>query len=469
MKSLQDREHIPIDEERGVSMLNPLSSPTRGFVRVLVAAFVLCGSTFVSAQDPNYVLTHSNEAGLTGASVTAEVTLDNTGLELKGWSYGVCTDPGIVSVDAVITGSTTATVSNGSAPDFESINLFADGFTHGVVICFLGCATLPAGSGYQLVTADYTLVGGPGNSGTACFCDTLGSPAIETLVVDPIGTALVPTQVCGQIDVLDPPPAVSGLSCTASPLTCSCDIAVSWTNGAGDYDSIEVVRDGTLVATLPGSATSYNSADEVGLHSFEVTPIRDSLSGSTSSCSADCPDITVPATPVADLDCTIDPGTCEATVTWTNSSSYMEIVVSVDGVPTVTLAGGATSTLLSLGAGSFEICVSATTVCDDPVVAVCCTVDCGSAFLRADHNADGSINIADPIALLAILFTGAIPSFDCDDALDSNDDGMVNIADAISVLGYLFDDGPDPPAPFEVCGADPTSDSLDCPDFPTCP
>lgn len=446
-------------------MLNP-----RRVVRLLAGLVAILGATQAMAQNPNYVLTHSDVSGLAGSIQTGQVTLDNTGIAIKGWSYGVCTDPGLVTVVSAATGSTTATVSAGSPPDFESINEYSDGVTHGVVICFMGCAVLDPGAGYQLLTIDYTLVGGPGDFGLASFCDTLGSPAIETIVVDPVGTAIIPVQNDGAIDVLDPPPPVSGLTCTATPLICTCDIVVSWVNGAGDYDSIEVTRDGTLVATLPGTATSYTSTDEVGLHSFDVTPIRDGLAGGTQNCSADCPDISVPADPVTGLTCDVDPGTCQATVTWTNGSSYSEIVVTLDGTVVATLPGGDTSTVVDLGgAGSFEICVSATTVCDDPVAAVCCDANCGSSFVRADHNGDGSINIADPIALLAILFSGALPTFDCDDVLDSNDDGMTNIADGIWVLSYLFNDGPEPPAPFGACGTDPTPDALDCNDFPLCP
>ncbi|MGA1781395.1 MAG: plastocyanin/azurin family copper-binding protein [Planctomycetota bacterium] len=82
-------------------------------------------------------------------------------------------------------------------------------------------------------------------------------------------------------------------------------------------------------------------------------------------------------------------------------------------------------------------------------------------FLRGDANEDGVVEIADPIALLGVLFQGAAPS-PCLDASDANDDGSVNIADAIHLLSYLFSQGAMPPAPFPAPGPDRTEDPLRC-------
>ncbi len=81
-------------------------------------------------------------------------------------------------------------------------------------------------------------------------------------------------------------------------------------------------------------------------------------------------------------------------------------------------------------------------------------------FIRGDCNADGTVNIADPVSGLAYLFSGA-PT-DCLDAHDTNDDGQVDISDPIYALAYLFDGGPALPAPFLNCGADPTPESVCC-------
>ena len=97
-------------------------------------------------------------------------------------------------------------------------------------------------------------------------------------------------------------------------------------------------------------------------------------------------------------------------------------------------------------------------------------------FRRGDCNIDGLLNIADAIFGLGALFPpgGGLPNEpQCDDSCDANDDGVINIADMITILGNLFPPGggaPTPiPAPFGVCGDDPTPDGIDCADYPTCP
>lgn len=86
-------------------------------------------------------------------------------------------------------------------------------------------------------------------------------------------------------------------------------------------------------------------------------------------------------------------------------------------------------------------------------------------FRRGDANADGSVNISDPSALLNWLFLGGVP-VSCPDAGDANDDGAVDISDAVTILNWLFTGGRTPPAPGpETCGEDPTADTLAPCDF----
>ena len=94
------------------------------------------------------------------------------------------------------------------------------------------------------------------------------------------------------------------------------------------------------------------------------------------------------------------------------------------------------------------------------------SVTVGTAFRRSDVNQDGTINIGDPIWDLTCLFL-CFPG--CLDAHDSNDDGQWNIADAIYLLGYLFSGTAAPPEPINMCGADPTEDSLGCDAYAGCP
>lgn len=89
-------------------------------------------------------------------------------------------------------------------------------------------------------------------------------------------------------------------------------------------------------------------------------------------------------------------------------------------------------------------------------------------FLRGDVNGDGQRTIIDGITFLYRL-SGLLPPGPCDDADDFNDNGSLDIQDAIGIFQYLFINGSPPPAPFGVCGADPTQDGLNCTSHSPCP
>ncbi len=68
-------------------------------------------------------------------------------------------------------------------------------------------------------------------------------------------------------------------------------------------------------------------------------------------------------------------------------------------------------------------------------------------FARGDVNADGGIDLADPVYLISALFRegAAIP---CMKAADANDDGAVDLPDAAALIGYFFSGGTPPAVPF---------------------
>ncbi len=83
------------------------------------------------------------------------------------------------------------------------------------------------------------------------------------------------------------------------------------------------------------------------------------------------------------------------------------------------------------------------------------------AFLRGDPNRDGTVNLADGIAILQYLFSGG--ALACADAGDLDDGGAIDVADAVAVFAYLFQGGTSPSAPFPLAGGDsPSSDPYDC-------
>jgi hypothetical protein len=89
-------------------------------------------------------------------------------------------------------------------------------------------------------------------------------------------------------------------------------------------------------------------------------------------------------------------------------------------------------------------------------------------FVRGDCDADGTVNLTDPVYLLTRLFLGG-PDLPCESSGDSDDSGVLDLSDAVFILQYLVLGGPPPPPPAGRCGVDPTQDTLPCVSFPACP
>jgi hypothetical protein len=66
-------------------------------------------------------------------------------------------------------------------------------------------------------------------------------------------------------------------------------VSLSWTNGSRDYDRIEVLRDGEVVAVLDGDATGHEDAGAGhGVHRYEVLAYREGIaSGGAPACEVD--------------------------------------------------------------------------------------------------------------------------------------------------------------------------------------
>ncbi len=87
-------------------------------------------------------------------------------------------------------------------------------------------------------------------------------------------------------------------------------------------------------------------------------------------------------------------------------------------------------------------------------------IQSGIMIKRGDCNQDTNIDLADAIRGLGYLFLGE--QVTCLDACDMDDQGSVDIADPIYLLAHLFANGPAPPPPYPACGADETEDELTC-------
>jgi hypothetical protein len=95
-------------------------------------------------------------------------------------------------------------------------------------------------------------------------------------------------------------------------------------------------------------------------------------------------------------------------------------------------------------------------------------------FHRGDLDADGRLNVTDPISLLDYLFLGR-PVTTCLETADANNDAALDLTDAIHLLRYLFLGGPTPASPGPPglpCGEDPDppgrTGDLGCTWYPPC-
>jgi hypothetical protein len=87
------------------------------------------------------------------------------------------------------------------------------------------------------------------------------------------------------------------------------------------------------------------------------------------------------------------------------------------------------------------------------------------SFIRGDSNADGVLDISDPLRTLFHLFAGEAIS--CPMSADFDASEALDLTDVVGPLGYLFLGLPAPGAPFPTCGA--ASGTLPCGAFPPCP
>lgn len=250
-----------------------------------------------------------------------------------------------------------------------------------------------------------------------------------------------------------------------APFAMSCTGGVgvanlSWTNG-DTYGSVVVRRDGSVIATLAGSATSYShNPAPAGDANYSVEGLVDGLVSLTDGCSTSV----TPGAPTG-LSCVTNSSGVD--LVWSNPQTFDSISVTRNGAVIATLGGGATSySDAIITAGSYTYQVTGEVDGIDSASAGCSVDVIQGGFVRGEVNGDGSVNLADAVTLAIYLFeSGAEPS--CLDGCDTNDDGQLNLADVTSLLDFVFMGGSNPAAPFPACGVDPTSDALSC--GTTCP
>ncbi len=410
-------------------------------------------------------------------------------IPLEGFSVGVCHDTSLLALvpSSVVMGNWISSLQPCAAADFLQVREWSGttgsaGYTIGTLFSFTGGCTLPVGC-HHIATAEYTCaVSAPLDSSVISTCNTLGSPTVDTVVILG-GDEYIPLSefISGDLPVECSYPA-------------SDQMQLDWTT-SGLFDSFEIDCDGVVVASLPGTETSYihfcDSTTGVccivrgiicgvavesdpcccvadpclefeGDYSIECDPDGEgylltfqfiNLSGLTVHKAVIPGEITTPA------------GT--ATIGPNVTVFDPELQQGDPGSITVSIAGPVAGEVLTV---PFALLHKN----DDGSVVECCSDEvvieippCEQEFIRCDTNRSGTCDIADAVFLLNFLFLNGDPC-SCLDACDCNDDGSVDVSDAIFKLGFLFIGGPPPPAPSPGCGPDPTPDNLDCAAFP-CP
>ncbi len=431
--------------------------------------------SFPGATAEGQTMHAGSASGAAGSSVSADFTLDSGSGDVQGWSLGVC-NPSEVLATAVSDGGgaadSTSTVKNGSPADFVEVSTYAEGWTQGVVICFTGCAVLPAGSsGFLMASTTYDIDAGAASGDYPLdFCSSLGSPPV-TVVVVVAGSSNTPATNSGTITVIEiPDPAYSY---TAEDRTANYSPDDGNASFSSDISVAEIDNSG-LGTPFPNATQGFSMGLAHDSSLLEATGVT--FGG-----------------PVAALDGGNGPGFAETSIYsdgWTAGVVYSfvgaeTITFSTGGDTVVTadyssVAGALTgnengaSTTLSWSSGlgsppvSNVMVVAGNSLAATPNDATI-TLEAVSVtpYLRSDANADARTDVADAIWMLSDLFLGG-PSFNCLGANDANADGLYDMADPLHVINYQFIDGPNPAPPFPECGVISGQEPDDCVEYPSC-
>lgn len=142
-----------------------------------------CPACINVIQPPDYRLEGIDASVAVGETTEVTIRLDHNaaGVGVQAWSYGLCHDSLSLECLAAEESMGLASINNGNAPDFHLTQIHPDGYTAGVVISFTAAATLPVTNDLEINTVTYR--GLQEGSTHLTFCNTLGTPPIEAVVV----------------------------------------------------------------------------------------------------------------------------------------------------------------------------------------------------------------------------------------------------------------------------------------------
>ena len=410
----------------------------------------------------------TSETAPSGSSIQIRCMLDNPTGVLAGWSIAVCEDT--VSDDynftAAVSGEAALTANGGSPAAFDELTVCpGEGIIQGVVVDFVGQNSLPAGTGHEMAVIDVELLGPDDTFAPVSYCDaTLCSGSAtptETLVVPPGGIAVVPTQLSGLIEIGGLPPfnltAAFSNPSAEQGTTVGAEITANAPIAYYGF-SLGLAHDGSNLNLLSAEAgTSLQSVNGGAGPEFlliDLDPVG--ASGLVVACIASTESGSLETLPTGSDEQLV---TCQYEVLPTATVGFTGLDFSGELIPAQ--GSPATPILISLGSEPAIVTTSGDSVeiTEAPL---------GTPFQRGDFDANGNVNIADPINILNYQFNnGAEPT--CEKIMDIDDSGQIQLNDPILLLTYLFSNGAPPAAPFDSCGIDPTDDSITCESFDACP
>jgi hypothetical protein len=420
------------------------------------AALTALVLTMGTAEAQTYTLTVAGPATVdVNSDFDASATLDFDGPNnMAGWSFGVCNDTANITLNSSEQGSTTATVNNGNPPGFAQGNDFPEGYTVGVVVDLLGAASLAPGTGYELQVGHYTAGANATLASTIQFCNTLGSPPVDTVVVIN-GASITPNQVGLDVEVAEPPPAT--FNYIAPNLSANFDAA----SGTGSLTAQFSIQEDAAGTGFPNNTQGFSMGVSHDASILEIVGTPTSLltpepefnqtqaladgwtAGVVYSLLGGVFQVFDAALPVFEVEYAISglAGAAETTTTLAFSNN-----LGTPPVANVVVVSG-----LSLDASFVDGTVTLLPVTDTP-------------FLRGDCNSDLRLDIADGVWILNNLFLGG-PAGTCAEACDADSNDALSMTDAMWVFNYRLLSGPAPAAPFPNCG---TEAGADC-DASACP
>lgn len=369
-----------------------------------------------------------------GGALNAYAMLDNGDGELQGWSYTVCHDPADMTLNSATTGSTTAAANGGSAPGFESLNMFANAWSHGVVINLFGDFTLPVGSGYELAYGSYTNDMPDGGLTTISFGCVAGSPPVATTVV--VGGASLAVNTAGQDVESHTPPVPPSTFWIDAPAT---------TPPGSDFET-RVMLDNESGNIQGWSLGQCHDSGALTLNSMELGATSETINGGSElefwALNFEAGGFTMGAvislmgTAVLPVGNGYEIVVAQYTNDMADGNNTDLNFCGDQGDPVVTVVvvvGGTSLSPSQVGANVQSY--------DPPIV----------DFIRGDANQTGSTDLSDGIWMLSDLFLGGAHN-DCFGSNNANGDGSYDAADAIYVLTWAFLGGAAPPAPWPDCG-----------------